>query len=373
MAKRIGILTAGSDSPGLNAAIRAIGKGARATFAAELVGFQDGFQGLIENRTVPLEGHALSGILTTGGTILGTSRDRPHLMSGDGQLLDLSDQAVATYRKHKLDALVCIGGRETQESALHLAQKGLNVVTLPKAVDNDINQTDRTIGFETALEVAVQSIDRLHSTAHSNHRIIIVEVMGRHTGWLAVGAGIAGGADVILIPEIPYDIKLVSEAILNRSRAGRNFSIVVVSEWLASLDQVAFSRNLRQINARMRSGAERAEVEARLTQLESNRSDTTYHVSRQLEDMTGLETRITILGYLLRGGAPSAWDRMLATQLGSTCISAIAAGQFGVMISFKEGRFAAVPLEQVAGQHKYIPLDHSWIESARRVGTCLGD
>ncbi|MCG8701287.1 MAG: ATP-dependent 6-phosphofructokinase, partial [Bacteroidales bacterium] len=215
--KHIGILTSGGDSPGLNAAIRGIGKTALGAYNMEVVGFRDGFRGLMENRNIRIDGQILSGILTLGGTILGTSRDKPHKMPIGGKMMDMTEVIVENYHKHHLDALVCIGGGGTQKNAFHLANNGLNVITLPKTIDNDVSGTDITFGFDTALGIAVEAIDRLHSTAHSHHRIIIVEIMGHNTGWLALGAGVSGGADVILIPEIPYDIEVVAEAILKHS------------------------------------------------------------------------------------------------------------------------------------------------------------
>ena len=373
MTKKIGILTSGSDCPGLNAAIRAIGKSAQGTYGMKIVGFQDGFQGLIEDRTVSLEGGSLSGILTSGGTILGTSRDQVEEEKPDGKIIDMTDKAIKTYKKHKLDALVCIGGKTTQESSLRLKKSGLNIITLPKSINNDVNKTDLTIGFDTALEVAGQSIDRLHSTAYSHHRIIIVEVMGAYNGWLTLGAGIAGGADVILIPEIPYDINKIAEAVQQRNQAGKRFSIVAVAERIISKEQIAFTDRLRQINAMMRDESKQEDVNAQLQKIENKRTDTTFQVSNQLKDFTNLETRITILGYLLRGGAPSAGDRILATQLGTACTSLINEDHYGVMVALQEDRFEHVLLEQVVGDHKQIPLDHPWIKSARRVGTCLGD
>lgn len=372
MAKKIGILTAGSDSPGINATIRAIGKAALGAFGMDIVGFQDGFLGLIENQTIAIK-DSLSGILTSGGTILGTSRDLPYEIVQKDQVLDMTGRAVETYHKHNLEALVCIGGRETQEAALKLIEKGLNVVTLPKAIDNDVNCTDQTIGFDTAMEIAAQSIDRLHSTAHSHHRIIIVEVMGRYAGWLTLGAGLAGGADVILIPEIPYDIQKVAEAILLRKQAGRGFSIVAVSESLVSLEQIAFSERLRRMNALKRTEAEKERIEEQLEVIEGRRTDTTIQVSNQLKELTGLETRITILGYLLRGGAPSAADRILASELGTACVSLINDNQSGVMVAKQQGKVVPVPLDKVIGEHKLVPLDHLWVQAARRVGTNLGD
>ncbi len=204
MTKRIGILTAGGDSPGLNAAIRGVGKAAQGNYGMEVVGFRDGFKGLVENRTIDLGGSVLSGILTVGGTILGTSRDKPHKMKIAGKTQDMTDTIVENYHANHLDALVCLGGGGTQKNALQLMQKGLNILTLPKTIDNDVGLTDITFGFDTALGIATEAIDRLHSTAHSHHRIIVVEIMGHRAGWLALGSGIAGGADVILLPEMPY-------------------------------------------------------------------------------------------------------------------------------------------------------------------------
>ena len=230
MTKYIGVLTSGGDCPGLNAAIRGVGKAAQGYFGMQVIGFRDGFRGLMENRTMHLDHAALSGILTVGGTILGTSRDKPHRMPVGNKTLDVTDAIIATYERHHLDALICIGGGGTQKNALHLKQKGLNVITLPKTIDNDVARTDVTFGFDTALGIATEAIDRLHSTAHSHHRIIVVEIMGHRSGWLALGAGIAGGADVILIPEIPYDVEKIAKAIRQRSRTGKPFSIVAVAE-----------------------------------------------------------------------------------------------------------------------------------------------
>src|SRR6478736_6716313 len=227
--KRIGILTAGGDSPGLNAAIRGIGKAALDA-GIEVIGFRDGFRGLAQNLTIRLDKRGLSGILTIGGTVLGTGRDKPHRMEINGQLRDMRDVIVRNYNKLRLDALVCLGGGGTHKNALRLVEKGLNVITLPKTIDNDLALTDTTIGFDTALGIATTAIDRLHSTAHSHHRIIIAEIMGHRAGWLALGAGIAGGADVILIPEIPYDVRNVAAAIRRRKQYGTNFSIVAVAE-----------------------------------------------------------------------------------------------------------------------------------------------
>src|SRR5258706_3675462 len=234
--KRIGILTAGGDSPGLNAAIRGVGKTALGFYGMEMVGFRDGFRGLAENRRLKLDKSALAGILTIGGTILGTSRDKPHRMLVDGRTRDMTDVIIENYKANELCALVCLGGGGTQKNALRLHQAGLNVITLPKTIDNDVAMTDFTFGFDTALNIATETIDRLHSTAHSHHRIIVAEIMGHRAGWLTLGSGIAGGADVILIPEIPYSVEKIAEAIKRRSRAGTNFSIVAVAEGAMSKD-----------------------------------------------------------------------------------------------------------------------------------------
>ena len=210
MQKHIGVLTSGGDCPGLNAAIRGIGKAAVDEFGMSVIGFCDGFRGLVQDRTLRVSSDQLTGILTDGGTILGTSRDKPHKMPIGGRSEDMTDAALDTYNRHGLDALVCIGGGGTQKNAMRLAEAGLNVVTLPKTIDNDIDGTDVSFGFDTALQIATEAIDRLHSTATSHHRIIVVETMGHRAGWLALGAGIAGGADVILIPEIPYSIRNAS-------------------------------------------------------------------------------------------------------------------------------------------------------------------
>ena len=235
MTINVGVLTAGGDTPGLNAALRGLGKSAEYRYDLQLVGFYDGFRGLLQDRCILLDESALSGILTLGGTILGTSRDKPRKMIVGGKYQDMRDAMVETYNKHHLDVLVCMGGGGTQKNAFSLMEKGLNVLTLPKTIDNDIANTDVTLGFDTALGIATDAIDRLHSTAHSHHRIIIVEVMGHNAGWLALGAGVAGGADVILIPEIPYDPDNIAQAIMERSRSGKHFSIVAVSEGAMSI------------------------------------------------------------------------------------------------------------------------------------------
>jgi 6-phosphofructokinase 1 len=376
MSKHIGILTAGGDSPGLNAAIRGVGKAALNEYDMQVIGFRDGFRGLVENRITRLESSSLSGILTVGGTILGTSRDKPHKMKVGGKSQDMTDVIVENYQANHLDALVCLGGGGTQKNALQLKQKGLNVITLPKTIDNDVFGTDVTFGFDTALGIATDAIDRLHSTAHSHHRIIVVEIMGHRAGWLALGAGIAGGADVILLPEIPYSIDSVADAILQRMKNGKNFSIVAVAEGAMSLDEAEQMRVAEQSLQQaidLEDKKARKQAKEALRAMRAGRGDHTLKLAHLLEERTGLESRPTILGHLQRGGTPSAADRLLATRLGTACADLIQSGAGGVMVAARGDGTEAMPLEEVAGRKKLVPLDHPWIESARRVGSSLGD
>jgi 6-phosphofructokinase len=371
--RRVGILTAGGDSPGLNAAIRGFGKAAISTYDMEVVGFRDGFRGLAEDKRVRLDKRTLSGILTVGGTILGTSRDKPHRMLVDGEVRDMTDAIVATYRKAGLDALVCLGGGGTQKSALRLAKAGLNVVTLPKTIDNDVAMTDATFGFATALEIATEAIDRLHSTAHSHHRIIVAEVMGHRAGWLTLGAGLAGGADVILIPEIPYRVPSIATAIRRRNRRGTNFSIVAVAEGARNVEDAKALAAAEARAERAKDPAERETANAEIALLETQHLGNTIRLAHQLEQLTGLESRVSILGYVQRGGTPSPVDRLLATRLGSAAADLVQAGTFGVMVAARGHGTQAVPLEEVAGKRRTVPLDSDWVTTARHVGTCLGD
>jgi 6-phosphofructokinase len=383
MVKTIGILTSGGDSPGLNAAIRGVGKAAIGAHGMHVVGYHDGFRGLVENRSAPLTRAELSGILTVGGTILGTSRDKPHRMPVGKKTLDMTDVIVETYQRHHLDALVCIGGGGTIKNACRLIDKGLSIVTLPKTIDNDVVGTDITFGFDTALGIATDAIDRLHSTAHSHHRIIVVEVMGHNAGWLALGAGIAGGADVILIPEIPYDVEAVAEAIRHRSRTGSGFSIVAVSEGAMSREQadalqkaealLVRAKRAPKTGAAKKRGTQRTKARSRVAAIQADITNSTLQLSQRLEQLTGLESRVTILGHLQRGGTPSAADRLLATRLGTACADLLNQGVFGVMVASRGDGAEPVPLEQVVGRRKVVPMDHPWIRAARNVGVCLGD
>jgi 6-phosphofructokinase len=371
--KRIGILTAGGDSPGLNAAIRGVGKTALGFYGMEILGFRDGFRGLVEDRKFKLDKAALSGILTVGGTILGTSRDKPHRMVIDGRTQDMTETIVKNYKNYGLDALVCLGGGGTQKNALRLHNAGLNVITLPKTIDNDVAMTDSTFGFATAMDIATETIDRLHSTAHSHHRIVVAEIMGHRAGWLTLGAGIAGGADVILIPEIPYDVMKIADAIKRRSRHAANFSIIAVAEGAMGVDDSRAMLAAEKKLERAKNLHEKKQAKIEIATHEVRHQGNTLRLAKQLEELTHLESRVTILGYVQRGGTPSPADRLLATRLGSACGDLINEGVFGVMVAARGDGTEPVPLEKVAGKRKIVPPDHQWLETARKVGTCLGD
>jgi ATP-dependent phosphofructokinase / diphosphate-dependent phosphofructokinase len=373
MTKLVGVLTAGGDTPGLNAALRGLGKAAIDGYGMQVIGFYEGFRGLMQNRTVRLDESNLSGILTRGGTILGTSRDKPNNMPMGGQFLDMTDTMVENYNSHHLDVLVCIGGGGTHKSAAKLMKKGINVVTIPKTIDNDLFGTDHSIGYDTALGIATDAVDRLHSTAHSHHRIIVVELMGHNTGWLALGSGIAGGADVILIPEIAYETQSIAEAILARSRGGKRFSIVAVSEGAMSrTDTAIFQQAMDDLSA-AKKGPTREKAEARILELRQAHMANTINLASELEKLTGLESRVTILGYVQRGGTPSAYDRLLATRLGTAAADFIDQGMTGIMVAARGEGIEPVELEQIVGKRNIVPVDHPWILSARKVGTNLGD
>ena len=371
--KRIGILTAGGDRPGLNAAIRGVGKTCLNYYGMEIIGFRDGFRGLVENHRLTLDRSTLAGILTVGGTILGTSRDKPHRMVIDGKTQDMIPTIVKNYDKWGLDAIVCLGGGGTQKNALRLHQAGLNVITLPKTIDNDVAMTDATFGFATAMDIATETIDRLHSTAHSHHRIIVAEIMGHRAGWLTLGSGIAGGADVILIPEIAYDVEKIAEAIKRRSKHGTNFSIVAVAEGAMSREDSRALLAAEKKLERAKNLPEKKVAKNEIANVELRHQGNTMRLAHQLEELTQLESRVTILGYVQRGGTPSAADRLLATRLGSACGDLIHEGVFGVMVAARGDGTEPIPLEKVAGKRKAVPVDHAWVETARRVGTSLGD
>ncbi|MBD3220282.1 ATP-dependent 6-phosphofructokinase [bacterium] len=372
----IGVLTSGGDCPGLNSALRGITKAAIQDYNMKVVGILDGFRGLVENRTVPLDFDSTSGVLTRGGTLLGTSRDKPRKMQMGGKVMDMTQAAVDNARKHDFDCVVCLGGGGTQKNAWHLHRTGgLDVMTLPKTIDNDVAGTDVTFGFDTAVQICTEAIDRLHTTATSHDRIIVVEVMGHNTGWLALAAGIAGGADVILIPEIPYEVEAVVDYLKERQRRyGKRFSIVCVAEGAMSAEEAAAraeSAARKKADRKDENGAAAAPDGAphgyRLV-----KESLASRVARDLQQLTRTEARVTSLGHVQRGGVPSAADRLLTTRLGTTAVELLAAGTYNVMVAVRDGQCVPVPLGDVAGKKKLVPIDHDWIDSARRVGTCLG-
>lgn len=363
----IGILTAGGDCPGLNAVIRGVAKAAM-HYGWRVVGIQDGFRGLVENRVMPVENIHVSGILTQGGTFLGSSRHKPHKMPMGDKVMDMTDVAVANYRKHRLDCLVCLGGNGTQKNAYRLHKAGMNVLTLPKTIDNDVAGTDVTFGFDSAMDVATEAIDRLHTTATSHHRIILCEIMGHSAGWLCLGAGIAGGADVILIPEIPYNLDAIAESLLQRRRTGKRFSIIAVAEGVRAADEAGEKDSGKK---KKKKSAENAATEAdgiRLIQ-----ESVASRIARLLQQRTGVEARVTSLGHVQRGGTPTSFDRLLCTRLGTKAGELLNEGRFNVMVGVKGNECVAVPLKEVAGKTRTVPIDHPWIQTARLVETCMGD
>jgi 6-phosphofructokinase 1 len=371
--KRVGILTAGGDAPGLNAVIRGFGKTAINHYGMELIGFRDGIKGLVENRYEDLNGAALSGILTTGGTILGTSRDKIHKYMIDGEPHNMVPTVQENLEKLGIEALVFLGGGGTAKNAKQLMDAGVNVIALPKTIDNDIACTDTSFGFATALEIATEAIDRLHSTAHSHHRIILTEIMGHRAGWLSLGAGIAGGADIILIPEIPYTVDSITATIKARIARGSTFSVVAVAEGARDTKDMAdYEAAKLLVDAAKTPEAQRA-ARTHLANVEDSQREHTFKLARELEAATGPESRVTILGYVQRGGTPCAEDRLLATRLGTAAADLVAQGEFGVLVAARGQGTEPVPLQEVAGKVKLVPLDHDWISTARKIGTGLGD
>lgn len=358
--QRIGILTGGGDCPGLNAVIRSIAKPAMAHFRSTVIGILDGYEGMVEGRFRELTPLDVTGIINLGGTILGTSNkgDPFHYPMGTGKnlrIVDASQQVVETYRNLKLDALITIGGDGTQIIAHKLVQMGLNIIGVPKTIDNDLDATDITFGHDSARAVATEAIDRLQTTASAHHRVIVVETMGRYAGWIALGAGLAGGADIILIPEIPFHWEKVFEAVLRRSKGAR-FSIVCVAE-----------------------GAKPVGEDVSIKELDAKRTDPVRlggigeRIAKRIEEETGLETRVTVLGHVQRGGSPTAFDRILATRFGTVALEAASRGEFGVLTSLQRNNVVTVPLEKAIGRQRLVPPDSQLVFAARAVGTCFGD
>jgi len=381
--RAIGILTSGGDCPGLNAAIRGVAKAA-IHYGIQVVGIQDGFRGLVENRTIPLDTRAVSGLLTEGGTLLGTSRDKPHKMVMGRKVMDMTDVAVANMKRMNIDCLVCLGGNGTAKNAWRLRQAtDIGVMTLPKTIDNDVGHTDITFGFDSGMRIATEAIDRLHTTATSHHRVIVCEVMGHDAGWLALGSGIAGGADVILIPEIPYDLQVVADHLVSRRKSGKRFSIIAVAEGAKSKSEVLRAAEVSEED-RKKAKKEKQEKQALLSASEGPdggaevegfhlvQESVASRIARQLQRLTGVEARVTSLGHVQRGGQPTANDRLLATRLGTKAGMLLAEGVYDVMVALQGTETVPVALEKVAGVKKLVPADHPWIEAARLVETSFG-
>ncbi|WP_461256706.1 6-phosphofructokinase [Treponema sp. R80B11-R83G3] len=353
--KRFGILTAGGDCPGLNAAIRGVCRAAHDLYDMEIIGIAKGFRGLIDEDTKVLKPEDFTGILTRGGTILGSSREKPFAtVDKDEMALEKVSAIKETYSKLKLDCLVVLGGNGTNTTGYKLAWEGLNVIGLPKTIDNDIVGTDKTFGFDSALLICTEAIDRLHSTAQSHSRVIVIELMGHKAGWLALYAGVAGGGDVILLPEIPYDVRAIGNHLKERAKSGKTFSIVVVAEGALSIKEAEMEKKDRK-KYRLDNGPSVA-----------------YRVAKEIGEETSMETRATVLGYVQRGGIPSATDRVLATSLGTAAVELLAKGSYGRMVALNGNDIGSVELSIPEGKVKTVPLDHYMLSTAKSVGTCLG-
>jgi 6-phosphofructokinase 1 len=358
---RIGVLTGGGDCPGINAVIRAVSKTAMVKYGLQVVGFVDGFWGLIHNQRRILSYDDVSGILTLGGTILGTSnRANPFREARQGPqgliFEDVSDQVMKHFRDNRLKALVVIGGDGSLSIAQGLFEKGMPVVGVPKTIDNDLSGTDVTFGFATAVSNATEAIDKIHTTAQSHHRVMVVETMGRYAGWIALAAGVASGGDVILIPEIPYDLDVIARRVQERSRRGKRFSIVVVAE-----------------GAKPRGGEEVVDRVIEESTDPWRLGGIGRKLALDLEKMTGLECRVTVLGHLQRGGSPVAADRILATQFGCAAADLAATGEFGKMVALRGSRVVSVDIASAVAQQKLVPIDHPLIVANKALGVCFGD
>lgn len=358
MKKRIGILTAGGDCPGLNATIRGAAKALyqRMGKQVEIVGIRNGFSGLIHNDSIEMKESDFSNLLTRGGTILGTQRTPFKMMrvvEADG--IDKVENMKANYRKMRLNALLCLGGNGTQKTANLLADEGLNIIGLPKTIDNDIWGTDVTFGFHTAVDIATEVIDRIHTTASSHRRVMVIELMGNKAGWLTLYSGIAGGADIILIPEMPYSIHNVVAAIERRAAAGKSFSIVAVAEGSYDVDESKMKRK-----------------EWQQKRFECGCSSAAERIAQDITSKTGFETRVAVPGHIQRGGTPSAYDRILATEFGTFAAKLVEDESYGVTVAMQNGTVVSNPLKQVAGKTKLVTESCELIGVARRMGISLG-
>lgn len=359
--KRIGILTGGGDCPGLNAVIRAVTKSAIGR-GFEVIGFRDGFEGFVRNDRVHLSQGMVSGILIQGGTILRTSnKANPYkwaskTKSGKFKFVDVSKRAIANYQKSGLSALVVIGGDGTMAIANKLYRDGLAVVGIPKTIDNDLPGTEVTFGFDSAVATASEAIDKVHTTAQSHKRVMVVEVMGRYAGWIALHSGIASGGDIILIPEIPYEMEHIYKKIHERDRLGRNFSIIVTAEGAKPKGgKMTVRRLVPESTDPVRLGGVGSKI------------------AEQIEDDLGIDSRATVLGHVQRGGTPTPFDRILSTRFGTEAVELVMKGEFGRMVTYRRGDTSSVSLEQATGSLKLVPKDHPLIESARAIGTSFGD
>ena len=358
--KRVGLLTGGGDCPGLNAVIRAVTKSLIHHDGIEVVGFEDGFLGLLEKRYRLLDWDAVSGILQQGGTILGTSNKADpfhHGVERAGKTIyvDYSDRAVEFSRELGIEALICIGGDGTMAIAKQLMSKGLPMIGVPKTIDNDLYGTDVTFGYDTAVSIATEAIDRIHTTAQSHHRVMLIEIMGRYAGWLTLGAGLAGGADVILIPEIEYDVNVIAERVLERSRKGRRFSIIAVSEGAKPHGgELTVQRVVEDSPDKLRLGG------------------VSMKLCSQIEDITGLESRATILGHLQRGGTPTAFDRILGTRYGVAAADMVRNKQFGYMAALSGNKITSVSIDEVGGKTRLVSPEDQIVKAALATGVSFG-
>ena len=352
---RVGVLTGGGDCPGINAALRAVTKSLTLKHDAEVIGLRDGFRGLVERNVEPLHYRDVSGILARGGTILGASSKADPFNYQPRGGANVSAQVVKTYRNLDLDALVAIGGDGTMSISHRLAGLGLEIVGVPKTIDNDLVGTERTFGFDTAVSITTEAIDRIHTTAQSHHRIMIVETMGRYSGWIALHAGVASGADVILIPEIEYEVEEIARVCTDRERSGQRFTIIAVAEGATRKD------GERVVQER---GAEYTDS-IRLGGISQVLAD-------QLRERLDTSIRTTVLGHMQRGGTPTPYDRNLATALGTRAAALAAHGTTGVMVAVQSGAFTTVPLAEVADKNRTVPLDDPLIASGLDVGTSFG-
>lgn len=358
--KNIAILTGGGDCPGLNAVIRAVAKTAINGYGLNVWGVEDGYLGLIEERIKKLSYDDVSNIITTGGTILGSCNKAnpsqyPVEVDGKTVIKDVSDDCVRVLKERNIDALICIGGDGTMASAAMFAEKGVAVMGVPKTIDNDLPVTDVTFGFNTAVTTATEALDKLHTTASSHHRVMVVEVMGRYAGWIALHSGIASGSDIILIPEMPYDIEKVKETCITRSKHGRRFSIIVVAEGAKAIDgEMVVAKTLKDSPDPIRLGG--------IANL----------IADQIGQGTGLNSRAVVLGHVQRGGTPTPFDRALATGFGFEAVDLLMKGVKNHLVVQTDGKLDSVPLSEIAGKIKTIPLDHKLIQAGIAVGTSFG-